>query len=91
MWVSLPSSINDEPNENLQTRVSERSQWDAMLSSAYSERFCLIFLDLELILLIRSCSFASITGHSNSTRQVNASLPACDLYDVNRITGLFST
>ena len=87
----VPSKNFDEPYENLQTRVSERSQRDAMLSLAHSECSYLVPVYLKLIISLRSCILPSTIGYWWSTRRVNASLPVCGFYDVNRITGLSST
>ena len=86
----VPSKYFDELYENLKTRVSERSQRDAMLSLAHSECSYLVLVYLRLIIPPRSCLLPSIIGCWWSARQVNTSLPA-SLYDVNRITGLPST
>ena len=57
-----PLVSKDEPYENLQTRVSERSQRDAMLSLAHPERCDLVPVYLRLIISLRSYVLSSMIG-----------------------------
>ena len=89
---SSPVVSKDEPYENLQTRVSERSQRAAMLSLAHPERCYFVPVYLRLIISFRSSVLSSIdrpiivpsSGKCSSFQYVV-------FYDANRITGLSST